>query len=176
MAANGTGSSGTDKVNSLIDDIETDTDHITFPRFHQREDSVIAVPQFHDEYTPTHSRNRSTQQTHTLTHHDTNPLSNSHKKDRAIDTTTTTPAFHHLTTDDASSDTSETSDTLSPSSDTMALSRQNVALAKMDTSGRKYRVYCDGVFDLVCSCYMQIYRMLYIFTLPYSFMMCAYIS
>eukprot|EP00808_Paulinella_micropora_P025060 g72013.t1 len=32
--------------------------------------------------------------------------------------------------------------------DTMAKSRACVAAAKKDTSGRKYRVYCDGVFDL----------------------------
>jgi cytidyltransferase-like protein len=31
---------------------------------------------------------------------------------------------------------------------TMKLSRQRVKEAKADTSGRVYRVYCDGVFDL----------------------------
>lgn len=30
----------------------------------------------------------------------------------------------------------------------MRLSRENVAKARADTSGRVYRVYCDGVFDL----------------------------
>lgn len=32
--------------------------------------------------------------------------------------------------------------------ETFALSRKKVSDAKADTSGRVYRVYCDGVFDL----------------------------
>ena len=39
-------------------------------------------------------------------------------------------------------------DASSMSDPTMALSRSRVAAARADDSGRVYRVYCDGVFDL----------------------------
>lgn len=77
---------------------------------HQRQDSEISVPQFHEEYSPKHRSNEAGNE---------------------------------------AEETAPTSAAVSPSSDpSMVLSRQNVALAKADTSGRVYRIYCDGVFDL----------------------------
>ena len=42
----------------------------------------------------------------------------------------------------------EAPDATSIADPTMALSRKRVAEARADSSGRVYRVYCDGVFDL----------------------------
>ena len=41
---------------------------------------------------------------------------------------------------------------------TMALSRAKVAAARADTSGRVYRVYCDGVFDLFHLAHMRMFE------------------
>lgn len=44
------------------------------------------------------------------------------------------------------------------SADPLALSRSRVEAAKADTSGRVYRIYCDGVFDLCHLGHMQLFR------------------
>lgn len=47
-----------------------------------------------------------------------------------------------------SSSSTTTAEAVINKNDPMELSRQMVANAKDDASGRVYRVYCDGVFDL----------------------------
>lgn len=49
-------------------------------------------------------------------------------------------------------------DTSSAADPTMTLSRQRVAEAKADSSGRVYRVYCDGVFDLFHLAHMRMFE------------------
>ncbi|KAH3761176.1 choline-phosphate cytidylyltransferase A [Pelomyxa schiedti] len=59
-----------------------------------------------------------------------------------VTTTTTT------TTTVVNNDVSESEPVETTPDPTMALSVEKVAAAKADTSGRVYRVYCDGIFDL----------------------------
>src|SRR5688572_24173878 len=67
------------------------------------------------------------------------PASNS-KKDKKSDSSSSSSHTNNTSDDETSSPPAPTEDP------TMKYSRERVAAARKDTSGRVYRVYCDGVF------------------------------